>query len=110
MGCYKAPRPPAPQEVIGRAIGLASNECIYLYGYGSFPGIFAFSGIGVIVKSLCESTLSALSILMLPSLLEIFLWEAKLSGALLTTFKNDIFYSSSTLGSFLCLLSQWFFN
>ena len=29
VGCWTPPRPPAPQDVIGRAFGFASNECIY---------------------------------------------------------------------------------
>ena len=49
VGCCTPPRPPEPQDVIGRACGLASNECIsfdYYFG-GKGGGTLDFSGTGV---------------------------------------------------------------
>lgn len=95
-GSCTPPRPPAPQEVIGRAFGFASKE---------WPaGALDLAGTGVSTKSLCVKV-DSVSFLIEPSLFEIFFCEAKDSGGLLTTFLKEIFFSSYF--SSLCLLSIW---
>lgn len=113
VGCWTPPRPPAPQDVIGRALGFASNECIS-FGYalgGKADGIFDFSGTGVSKLSVndmidWDTILFSGIFFKLPNFVDCFFTVSKDSIAFLIG-GADFFSSWGGFYSFLCLLSIW---